>query len=73
MTGAAVGPTSSQATYTPTQDIGKLAPAAGADGFRMTGTATGPASSQSTYTPTQDIGKLQPAAGDAYWAGGEQH
>jgi len=29
MTGAAVGPTSSQGTYTPTQDTGKQMPAAG--------------------------------------------
>jgi len=68
MAGSASGPTSSQAQYTATQDIGKQAPAAGSDGFRMTGTAVGPSSSQTTYTATQDIGKQMPASGDAYWA-----
>ncbi len=66
------GPASSQAIYTPTQDIGKQAPAAGSDGFRMTGVAVGPASSQSTYTATQDIGKQMPAGGEAYWDASKQ-
>jgi len=61
--GTAVGPASSQTAYVATQDIGKQAPAAGADGFRMTGTAVGPSSSQTAYVATQDIGKQAPAAG----------
>jgi len=75
--GSASGPTSSQANYVATQDIGKQAPAAGSDGFRMTGAAVGPTSSQGTYTPTQDTGKQMPAAGNQYWSqgggGGDNH
>jgi len=60
--GSAAGPTSSQATYVPTQDIGKQAPGANTDGFRRAGTAAGPTSSQANYVATQDIGKQAPGA-----------
>eukprot|EP01101_Sappina_pedata_P012652 TRINITY_DN878_c0_g1_i3.p2 TRINITY_DN878_c0_g1~~TRINITY_DN878_c0_g1_i3.p2 ORF type:complete len:121 (-),score=53.52 TRINITY_DN878_c0_g1_i3:141-449(-) len=68
MAGSAAGPTSSQAQYVATQDIGKQAPAAGSDGYRMTGSASGPTSSQANYVATQDIGKQAPAGGESYWA-----